>query len=164
MGCQVGKVYRLVLQSGEGVYAVLAVLLTFATQARKKSSQNKEESSYDRVRRLSSPRSWDVALVPFPGDFVPLPTLQETGIAQEAEWGFLSSLAVLKSRAISFPCARRTRQYGHGGSPSSNGHNAARAQANGAWDTCPFAGPVPVGMRSCYAPELAFVLCAPCYG
>ena len=101
MGWQVGKVYRLVLQSGEGVYAVLAVLLAFATQARKKSSQNGQESNYDRVRRLSSPRSWDVALVPFPGDFAPLPTLQETGIAQETKWGFPPSLTVLKSRAIS---------------------------------------------------------------
>ena len=71
----------LVLQSGEGVYAVLAVLLAFVTQARKKSSQNGQESNYDRVRRQSSPRSWDVALVRFPGDFAPLPTLQETGVA-----------------------------------------------------------------------------------
>ena len=70
MGCQVGKVYRLVLQNG---------VLAFATQARKKSSQNREEPPYDRIRRLCSPRSWEVALIPFPVDFAPLPTLTETG-------------------------------------------------------------------------------------
>ena len=43
MGCQVGKVYRLVLHNGEGVHTVLAILLAFATQARKKSSQKGEE-------------------------------------------------------------------------------------------------------------------------
>ena len=53
MGCQVGKVYRLVLQEGEGVHAVLAILLAFTTQARKKSNQKGEESPYDRVRRLT---------------------------------------------------------------------------------------------------------------
>lgn len=101
IGCQVGKVYRLVLQNGEGVHAVLAVLLAFATQARKK-NRNGQESHYDRVRRQSSPRSWDVALVPFPGDFAPLPTTQETGAAHEAQWSFPPSLQVLVSRAVSF--------------------------------------------------------------
>ena len=102
IGRQVGKVYRLVLQSGEGVFAVLAVLLAFATQARRKSNRNGQESYYDRVRRQSSPRSWEVALVPFPGDFAPLPTLQETGAAQEAQWNFPPSLSELTSRAVSF--------------------------------------------------------------
>ena len=102
MGCQVGKVYRLVLQSGEGVHAVLAILLAFATQARKKSSQKGEESNYDRVRRQSSPRAWDVALVPFPGDFAPLPTLIETGFAHETKWEFPPSLPFLESRTIRF--------------------------------------------------------------
>ena len=40
IGCQVGKVYRPVLQDSEGVYAVLAVLLAFATQARRKSTRS----------------------------------------------------------------------------------------------------------------------------
>ena len=46
------KVYRLVLQNGEGVHAVLAILLAFATQARK-SRQKGEEEPYDRVRMQS---------------------------------------------------------------------------------------------------------------
>ena len=103
IGCQVGKVYRLVLQSSEGVYAMMAVLLAFATQARRKSDRNGQESYYDRVRRQSSPRSWDVALVPFPGDFAPLPTLQETGAAQEAQWDFPPSLTVLTLAFSSLP-------------------------------------------------------------
>ena len=94
MNCQVDKVYRPVLQEGEGVHAVLAILLAFTTQATKKSSQKGEELPYDRVRRLSSPRSWDVAL-PFPGDFAPLPTLTETGLACHVGWEFPPSLNVL---------------------------------------------------------------------
>lgn len=88
IGCQVGKVYRLVLRNFDGVFAVLAVLLAFATQARKKSSQRSTETAYDKVRRLSSPRSWEVVLAPFPGDFAPLPTLEETGASHRAEWDF----------------------------------------------------------------------------
>ena len=102
MGCQVGKVYRLVLQAGEGVHAVLAIRLAFTMQARKKSSQKGEESPYDRVRRLSSPRSREVALVPFPGDFAPLPTQTETGLACSAGWEFPPNLKVLESRPIHF--------------------------------------------------------------
>ena len=47
-----------------------------------------------------SPRSWDVALVPFPGDFAPLPTLTETGLAHEIDWEFPPSLTM--SRPIRF--------------------------------------------------------------
>lgn len=52
IGCQVGKVYRLVLQDHEGVY-----LLAFATHAKRKSNRNGQRRS---------PRSWEVAPVPFP--------------------------------------------------------------------------------------------------
>ena len=82
MGCQVGKAYRVVLQEGD------KGLLAFTTQARKKSNQKGEESPYDKVRRLSSPRAWDVALVPFPEDFAPLPTQAETGLACQVSAGF----------------------------------------------------------------------------
>ena len=46
----------------------------------------------DRARRQSSPRSWEIALVPFPSSFAPLPKLQETGVAEEAQWAFPPSL------------------------------------------------------------------------
>ena len=53
----------------------------------------------EKLRRLSSPRHWDVALAPFPEEFVPLPTPTETGLACSAPWAFPPSLCVLESRA-----------------------------------------------------------------
>ena len=70
MGCQVRKAYRLVLQENDACYSVLALLLAFATPSRKKKG---EESLSEKLRRMSSPRNWDVALVPFPEDFAPHP-------------------------------------------------------------------------------------------
>ena len=107
MGCQVGKAYRVVLQEGDTGYSVLALLLAFTTHARKKSNQKGEESPYDKVRRLSSPRAWDVALVdvalvPFPEDFAPLPTQAETGLACQVSWDFPPSLKVMESRPTRF--------------------------------------------------------------
>ena len=70
MGCQVGKAYRLVLQENDACYSVLALLLAFAAPSRKKKG---EESLSEKLRRMSSPRNWDVALAPFPEDFAPHP-------------------------------------------------------------------------------------------
>ena len=58
-------------RKGKGFNSVLALL----PSPRKlgKSNQKGEESPYDRVRGLSSPRAWEVALVPFPENFAPLP-------------------------------------------------------------------------------------------
>ena len=50
MGCQVGKAYRVVLQEGDACFSVLALLLAFTAQARKKSNQKGEESPYDKPR------------------------------------------------------------------------------------------------------------------
>ena len=61
-----------------------------------------DESSSEKLRRLSSPRHWDVALVPFPEDFVPLPTPTETGLACPAPWAFPPSLCALEPRATKF--------------------------------------------------------------
>ena len=95
MGSQAGKAYRLVLQEHGTCYSVLALLL--ASRKRKG-----EESPSEKLRRLSSPRHWDVALVPFPEDFVPLPTPTETGLACPAPWAFPPSLCVLEPRANKF--------------------------------------------------------------
>ena len=46
-------------------YSVLALLLAFATPSRKRKG---DEAPSEKLRRLSSPRHWDVALVPFPED------------------------------------------------------------------------------------------------
>ena len=77
MGSQAGKASRIVLEEHGTCYSVLALLLAFLTPSRKR----KGDESPDKLRRLSSPRHWDVALVPFREDFVPLPTPTETGLA-----------------------------------------------------------------------------------
>ena len=99
MGSQAGKAYRIVLEEHGTCYSVLALLLAFVTPSRKRKG---DESPSEKLRRLSSPRHWDVALVPFPEDFVPLPTPTETGLACPAPWAFPPSLCVLESRATKF--------------------------------------------------------------
>ena len=98
MGSQAGKASRIVLEEHGTCYSVLALLLAFLTPSRKR----KGDESPDKLRRLSSPRHWDVALVPFREDFVPLPTPTETGLACPAPWAFPPSLCVLESRATKF--------------------------------------------------------------
>ena len=87
-------------RKGKGFNSVLALL----PSPRKlgKSNQKGEESPYDRVRGLSSPRAWEVALVPFPENFAPLPTQAQTGLACQAGWEFPPSLKVLESRPVRF--------------------------------------------------------------
>ena len=75
MGSQAGKAYRIVLEEHGACYSVLALLLAFVSPSRKRKG---DESPSEKLRRLSSPRHWDVALVPFPEDFAPLPTPTET--------------------------------------------------------------------------------------
>ena len=96
MGSQAGKAYRLVLEEHGKCYSVLALLLAFATPSRKRKG---DEAPSEKLRRLSSPKHWDVALVPFPEEFAPLPTSAETGLACTAPWAFPPSLCVLESRA-----------------------------------------------------------------
>ena len=99
MGCQVGKAYRLVLLENDACYSVLALLLAFVTPSRRKKG---EESLRDKLRRMSSPRYWDVALVPFPADFAPPPATAETGLACPVKCEFPPSLLILESRATKF--------------------------------------------------------------
>ena len=75
------KAYRLVLEEHGTCYSVLALLLAFVSPSDKRKG---EESPSEKLRRLSSPRHWDVALVPFPEDFAPLPTPTQTGLARPA--------------------------------------------------------------------------------
>ena len=96
MGSQAGKAYRIVLEEHGACYSVLALLLAFVSPSRKRKG---DESPSEKLRRLSSPRRWDVALVPFPEDFAPLPTPTETGLACPAPWAFPPSLCVLEPRA-----------------------------------------------------------------
>ena len=94
MGSQAGKAYRIVLEEHGACYSVLALLLAFVSPSRKRKG---DESPSEKLRRLSSPRHWDVALVPFPEDFVPLPTPTETGLACPAPWAFPPSLCVRRT-------------------------------------------------------------------
>ena len=91
--CQVGKAYRMVLQESDNCFALL---LAFT------SSHKGEESPCEKLRRMSSPRTWDVALVPFPEDFAPLPTQAETGLACPVSWEFPPSLCILESKPTKF--------------------------------------------------------------
>ena len=84
VGSQDGKAYQLVLEEHGTCYSVSALLLAFVTPSRKR---KEEESPSEKLRRLSSPRHWNVALVPFPEDFVPLPPT-ETGLVCPAPWVF----------------------------------------------------------------------------
>ena len=60
-GCQVGKVYTMVLRENHAVCALLVVLLEFVTQPKKKSKQGTTETYEETAARQSSPRSWVVA-------------------------------------------------------------------------------------------------------
>ena len=91
MGCQEGKAYRAVLLEGDSCFSVLALLLAFTTQPRKKSNHKGDESTYDIVRRMSSPRAWDVAFVPFPEDFAPLPSQAENWLGMPCQLEFSPS-------------------------------------------------------------------------
>ena len=97
IGCQVGKVYRLVLLEQEVVYAILVVLLEFIPQARKKTKHDTTETHRDKAARQSSPRSWEVAFIPFPATLAPLPTQEETGMTTEARWALPPSMQLLQS-------------------------------------------------------------------
>ena len=86
---------------------VLALLLAFVSPSRKRKG---EELPSEKLRRLSSPRHWDVASVPFPEDFVPLPTPTETGLACPAPWAFPTWPTCARIQSKQIP------SVGHGGS------------------------------------------------
>ena len=60
------KTHRLVLEEHGPCYSVFALLLAFVTLSQKRKG---EESPSEKLRRLSSPRHWDVALGPVSGRF-----------------------------------------------------------------------------------------------
>ena len=60
-----------------------------------------EESLREKLRRMSSPRHWDVALV-LPRGLCPPPATAETGLACPVQWAFPPSLHILESRATKF--------------------------------------------------------------
>ena len=87
VGCQVGKVYRIVLQDDAEVFALLGVLLEYVAQPKKKSKQGGAETYEESTSRYSSPKSWIVAVIPVPEAFAPLPSREELGMNIDAKWG-----------------------------------------------------------------------------
>ena len=72
VGCQVGKVYRIVLQDEAAAFALLGVLLEYVAQPKKKSKQGGAETYEESTARYSSPKSWIVAVIAVPEAFAPL--------------------------------------------------------------------------------------------
>ena len=58
------------------------------------------QSHTDKAARQSSPRAREVAFIPFPANFAPLPTQAETGVATDAQWALPPSMQLLQSRTI----------------------------------------------------------------
>ena len=100
IGCQVGKVYRIVLREDHRVYALLVVLLEYVTQPKKKSRQGSNESREELAVRQSSPRSWTVASIPTPETFAPIPTQAELGVTSPIQWALPPCMRQLETRTI----------------------------------------------------------------
>ena len=86
IGCQVGKVYRIVFLENAAVFAILGVLLEYVAQPKKKSKQGGAETYEESTARYSSPKSWIVAVIPVPETFAPLPSREEIGTNIAAVW------------------------------------------------------------------------------
>ena len=85
VGCQVGKVYRIVVKEDAEVFTLLGVLLEYAAQPKKKSKQGGEETLEESTARHSSPKAWVIAVIPVPEAFAPLPTRTELGMNIDAK-------------------------------------------------------------------------------
>ena len=121
------------------------------------SKRKEDELPSEKLRRLSSPRHWDVALVPFREDFVPLSTPAETGLACPAPWAFPPSLCVLEPRTTKAPSVGHcgSRRYGHCRPSFANGLLGCRAQTHSAGYPWPSAHSVSTRMHSGPLAELA---------
>ena len=103
IGSQVGRVYRLVLREDSQVFALLMVLLEYATQPKKRSRQGSQESREELAIRQSSPKSWTVAFIPTPETFAPLPTCDEIVVNSQIQWGLPPSLQQLEAQTVVLP-------------------------------------------------------------
>ena len=92
VGCQVGKVYRIVVRENAEAFALLGVLLEYTAQPKKKSKQGGEETLEESTARHSSPKAWVIAVIPVPDAFAPLPTQSELGVNIDAKWGLPSCM------------------------------------------------------------------------
>ena len=92
VGCQVGKVYRIVVRENAEAFALLGVLPEYTAQPKKKSKQGGEETLEESTARHSSPKAWVIAVIPVPDAFAPLPTQGELGMNIDAKWGLPSCM------------------------------------------------------------------------
>ena len=89
VGCQVGKVYRIVVRENAEAFALLGVLLEYTAQPKKKSEQGGEETLEESTARHSSPKAWVIAAIPVPDAFAPQ---SELGMNIDAKWGLPSCM------------------------------------------------------------------------
>ena len=95
VGCQVGKVYRIVVQEEAEAFTPLGVLLEYVAQPKKKSKQGGVETLEESTARHSSPKAWVIAVIPVPEAFAPLPSRSELGMNIDAKWGLLYCMRTL---------------------------------------------------------------------
>ena len=101
VGCQVGKVYRIVVREHVDALALLGVLLEYTTQPKKRSKQGGEETLEESTARRSSPRAWVIAVIPVPDSFAPLPTPGELGMNIDTKWGLPACMRRLSPQTTS---------------------------------------------------------------
>ena len=101
VGCQVGKVYRIVVREHAEALALLGVLLEYTTQPKKRSKQGGEETLEESTARHSSPRAWVIAVIPVPDAFAPLPTPGELGMNIDTKWGLPACMRRLSPQTTS---------------------------------------------------------------
>ena len=101
VGCQVGKVYRIVVREHAEALALLGVLLEYTTQPKKRSKQGGEETLEESTAWHSSPRAWVIAVIPVPDAFAPLPTPGELGMNIDTKWGLPACMRRLSPQTTS---------------------------------------------------------------
>ena len=102
VGCQVGKVYRIIVREHAEAIAMLGVLLEYTPQPKKKSKQGGEETFEESTARHSSPRAWVTAVIPVPDAFAPLPTPGELGMNIDIKWGLPACMRRLSPQTTFF--------------------------------------------------------------
>ena len=101
VGCQVGKVYRIIVREHAEALALLGVLLEYTPQPKKRSKQGGEETLEESTARHSSPRAWVIAVIPVPDAFAPLPTSGELGMNIDTKWGLPACMRRLSPQTTS---------------------------------------------------------------
>ena len=119
VGCQVGKVYRVVVQEEAEAFTLLGVLSEYVAQPKKKSQKGGEETLEESTARHSSPKAWVIAVIPVPEAFAPF----ELGLNIDANEDTYPPY-----HTATYPQLSRSRQHSLCRSPLANGNDAAGTQ------------------------------------